>query len=596
MSSRKRSERNDPHPRSELPALHRCPSRAWDRLAGHRGDWDSDRADQEVLLARAAGRVGTVLCPRRHVLSVRQFFEPGPAGAVRRDVSAVLRDTRNLCPVRHGLRRLRIDRERSAIERAPDLSVEAVDPGRVCGGQARDLAVLSAPGDPGAGADASVPGDDVLRQLGVCRCEPVPASSHHALRPGRGPAVCVHHAGAVIALDQRPLHRHALCGRRTVHGRGVWHRERHHQQFVARLALVSGEPGSDWRCHLPASAAIRVAVAAVGRRGGVADRSVGVGARATRAGRGGGDVSVPVVAADRVSKWYGQVIGLNDITVDVRPGVTGLLGPNGAGKSTFLKLITGQLKPSKGTIRVLGEPIWGNPGLYRRLGFCPEQYSFYERMTGLQWVTALVRLNGLSDTAATEAARQALDTVGLLDAADKKIGAYSKGMRQRVKLAQAVVHDPDVLVLDEPLAGMDPIARRKVIRLIKGWGREGKSVLVSSHILHEIESMTSTILLINNGRILAEGNIHQIRDLIDEHPHTVKIRADDPRRLAHAFIEHDGVRSLTFEEGAVVVETGKPDAFYGQLTQIAASGELGEVHEVSSPDDDLQAVFEYLVK
>ena len=166
--------------------------------------------------------------------------------------------------------------------------------------------------------------------------------------------------------------------------------------------------------------------------------------------------------------------------------------------------------------------------MYRRLGFCPEQDSFYERMTGLQWVTAVVRLNGLSDTAATEAARRALDTVGLLDAADKKIGAYSKGMRQRVKLAQAVVHVPDLLVLDEPLAGMDPIARRKVIRLIKGWGREGKSVLVSSHILHEIESMTSTILLINNGRILAEGNIYQIRDLIDEHPHTVRIRADDP--------------------------------------------------------------------
>ncbi len=303
-----------------------------------------------------------------------------------------------------------------------------------------------------------------------------------------------------------------------------------------------------------------------------------------------------VVAAERVSKWYGQVIGLNDITVEVRPGVTGLLGPNGAGKSTFLKLITGQLKPSQGTVRVLGEPIWGNPSLYFRLGFCPEQDSFYERMTGLQWVTALVRLNGLSETAAVEAARRALDTVDLLDAADKKIGAYSKGMRQRVKLAQAVVHDPELLVLDEPLAGMDPIARRRVIRLIKGWASEGKSVLVSSHILHEIESMTSTILLINNGRILAEGNIHQIRDLIDEHPHMVRIRGSDTRRMARAFLEHDGLRSLTFEDGAVVVETGKPDAFYGRLTQFAASGELGEVHEVSSPDDNLQAVFDYLVK
>ena len=307
-------------------------------------------------------------------------------------------------------------------------------------------------------------------------------------------------------------------------------------------------------------------------------------------------MSAPVVAADRVSKWYGQVIGLNDISVEVGPGVTGLLGPNGAGKSTFLKLITGQLKPSQGAVRVLGEPIWGNPGLFFRLGFCPEQDSFYERMTGLEWVTALTRLNGLSETTAMAAARRALDTVDLLDAADKKIGAYSKGMRQRVKLAQAVVHDPELLLLDEPLAGMDPIGRRKVIRFIKDWARAGKSVVVSSHILHEIEAMTSTILLINNGRILAEGNIHTIRDLIDEHPHKVKIRASDPRGMARGFLSHDDVISLQFEDGAVVVETGKPDAFYGRLTEMAATGALGEVYEVSSPDDNLQAVFEYLVK
>ena len=307
-------------------------------------------------------------------------------------------------------------------------------------------------------------------------------------------------------------------------------------------------------------------------------------------------MSVPVVAADRVSKWYGQVIGLNDVSVEVGSGVTGLLGPNGAGKSTFLKLITGQLKPSKGTVRVLGEPIWGNPGLFFKLGFCPEQDSFYERMTGLEWVTALTRLNGLSDTDATDAARRALDTVDLLDAANKKIGAYSKGMRQRVKLAQAVVHDPELLLLDEPLAGMDPIGRRKMIRLIKDWARAGKSVLVSSHILHEIEAMTSTILLINNGRILAEGNIHTIRDLIDEHPHKVKIRASDPRGMARGFLSHDDVISLQFEDGAVVVETAKPDAFYGRLTEMAATGAMGEVYEVSSPDDNLQAVFEYLVK
>ena len=247
-------------------------------------------------------------------------------------------------------------------------------------------------------------------------------------------------------------------------------------------------------------------------------------------------------------------------------------------------------------MRVLGEPVWGNAGLFFRLGFCPEQDSFYERMTGLEWVTALTRLNGLSDTDATDAARRALDTVDLLDAANKKIGAYSKGMRQRVKLAQAVVHDPELLLLDEPLAGMDPIGRRKMIRLIKDWARAGKSVLVSSHILHEIEAMTSTILLINNGRILAEGNIHTIRDLIDEHPHKVKIRASDPRGMARGFLSHDDVISLQFEDGAVVVETAKPDAFYGRLTEMAATGAMGEVYEVSSPDDNLQAVFEYLVK
>jgi ABC-2 type transport system ATP-binding protein len=304
----------------------------------------------------------------------------------------------------------------------------------------------------------------------------------------------------------------------------------------------------------------------------------------------------PIVAADHVSKWYGQVIGLNDVSVEVPPGITGLLGPNGAGKSTFMKLITGQLKPSKGVVKVLGEPIWGNPHLYFAIGFCPEQDAFYERMTGLEWVSALVRLNGLTDKAADAAARRALTAVDLMDAANKKIGAYSKGMRQRVKLAQAIVHDPQLLILDEPLAGMDPIARRRTIRMIRDWARTGRSVIVSSHILHEIESMTSNILLINNGRILAEGDVHQIRDLIDEHPHSVSVRAQDPRALAREFLAFADVRSLKFEDGAVVVETGKPDMFYSKLTEMAASGEFGAIDEVTSPDDNLAAVFQYLVK
>jgi ABC-2 type transport system ATP-binding protein len=307
-------------------------------------------------------------------------------------------------------------------------------------------------------------------------------------------------------------------------------------------------------------------------------------------------VTAGLVAADHLSKWYGQVIGLNDVSVTVPAGITGLLGPNGAGKSTFMKLVTGQLKPSKGSITVLGGPIWGNPALFHRIGFCPEQDAFYDRMTGLEWVTALVRLNGVSEADASAMGARALEMVDLTDAAHKKIGAYSKGMRQRVKLAQALAHDPDLLILDEPLAGMDPIARRKTIRMIKDWGRAGKGILVSSHILHEIESMTANILLINQGRILAEGNVHQIRDLIDEHPHTVHIKADHTRALAREFLGQDDVLSLKFEEGAVVVQTGRPDAFYTRLTELAASGEHGTIHEVTSPDDNLQAVFQYLVK
>jgi ABC-2 type transport system ATP-binding protein len=303
-----------------------------------------------------------------------------------------------------------------------------------------------------------------------------------------------------------------------------------------------------------------------------------------------------IVQATQLSKWYGQVSGLNDVTAAIPPGITGLLGPNGAGKSTFMKLITGQIKPSKGSVTVFGEPMWGNPNIFRRIGFCPEQDAFYERMTGMEWVTALVRLNGLTDAEATSAATSALEKVELMDAANKKIGAYSKGMRQRVKLAQALVHDPELLILDEPLTGMDPLMRRKTVRFIKDWARAGKHIVVSSHILHEIEAMTSNILLINNGRILAEGNVHSIRELIDTHPHTVYVRGADPRALARKFLAEDDVLSLRFEPDAVVIETSKPDSFYARLTHLATTGEAGSVDEVTSPDDNLQAVFRYLVK
>jgi ABC-2 type transport system ATP-binding protein len=280
----------------------------------------------------------------------------------------------------------------------------------------------------------------------------------------------------------------------------------------------------------------------------------------------------------------------------VPPGITGLLGPNGAGKSTFMKLITGQLRPSKGQVRVLGEPIWDHPALFQRIGFCPEQDAFYDRMTGREWVTALAGLHGFDEPAAADAAARAIAAVELTEAADRKIGSYSKGMRQRIKLAQAIVHEPELLILDEPLSGMDPLMRRRTVKQIKEWARAGTSVLVSSHILHEIESMTSNIVLINNGRIVAEGDVHHIRDLIDEHPHTVSIRTAQAHAVARELLADEGVVSVRFDPGGLVVETARPDAFYARVTDLAASGQFGPIHEITSPDDNLQAVFRFLVK
>jgi ABC-2 type transport system ATP-binding protein len=304
--------------------------------------------------------------------------------------------------------------------------------------------------------------------------------------------------------------------------------------------------------------------------------------------------AAPVLEFTRASRWYGAVIALNDVSTGIPPGVTGLLGPNGAGKSTFLKLAAGQLQPSQGEVKLLGVPAWGSPEVFHRVGLCPEADAFWENLTGLQFLTALLRFTGYDEAECRRRAEAALHQVALLDAKDRKIGGYSRGMRQRVKLAQALAHEPEVLLLDEPVTGMDPVNRRRVIDLVRRLGREGKTVVVSSHILYEVEAMTKRVLLVHNGRILAEGEVREIRDLLDEHPHTVALRAREPRRLASAVVGWRSVLSVRLQpEGEwLTVETSRPDEFYRGLHQAALEAGVSEMH---SPDENLESVFRYLV-
>jgi len=305
---------------------------------------------------------------------------------------------------------------------------------------------------------------------------------------------------------------------------------------------------------------------------------------------------VPIEAVD-LSKWYGEVIGVNKISLSVRPGVTGLLGPNGAGKTTLLNLIAGQLKPSQGQVRVGGIRPWGSYSVHRFLGYCPDIDTFYRRMTGIAFLKAMLRLSGFRPKAARQRANAALETAGLVEQANKKIGAYSKGMRQRLKLAQAIAHDPEIVLLDEPLSGMDPLGRKHAIDLIRKFGDEGKTVIVSSHILHEIEAMTNTIVVMNNGKVLAEGNVHDVRELLNKYPRKVHITCDRPRFLSARLVEWEDVVSVRLEKegGGLLIETIEPDTFFDRLPEVILSNSI-EVESLTSPDDTVEAVFKYLVE
>lgn len=303
-----------------------------------------------------------------------------------------------------------------------------------------------------------------------------------------------------------------------------------------------------------------------------------------------------IIQTQNLSKWYGNVLGLSDVTIQIEPGITGILGPNGAGKSTFLKLITGQIKPNIGRVMIHGENIWNNYAMFAKIGFCPEQDSFYEELTGWQFLTNLLKLHHFSPEAIDKKAEKALDIVELTKDKDRVIRSYSRGMRQRLKVAQAIAHDPNIIILDEPLNGLDPLGRRKIIRLIKEYKGEGRMIVVSSHVLPEIEAMTNRIILIHQGKVFAQGDIHYIRDLIETHPHIISIKCSQSRLLAEKFIGYEYVLKVHFDlqKKSLLVETNNRDKFFSLLPSLFISNNI-EVEEITSPDDNLQAVFDYLI-
>ncbi len=303
-----------------------------------------------------------------------------------------------------------------------------------------------------------------------------------------------------------------------------------------------------------------------------------------------------MITLQNVSRWYGQVIGLNDVSCTIQPGLTALLGVNGAGKSTLMRLVTGQIRPTTGEVQVFGEDPFANGNVFKRMGYCPEIDSFYEHMTGRQFVTHMARLAGYPDGEARDRTQTMLTKVGMADRADRALKGFSKGMRQRIKLAQAMLHDPDVILLDEPLNGLDPIGRREFMDLLGELAAHNKCVVVSSHILFEVEQMTRNLLLLHRGRLLATGDLRVIRDLIDKHPHHIRLETPEPRRAAALLAELPNVVSLSFSQSgqALDLKVQRPDSFYEALPGLVLDHQLA-LHGISSPDNNLESVFRYLV-
>lgn len=310
-------------------------------------------------------------------------------------------------------------------------------------------------------------------------------------------------------------------------------------------------------------------------------------------------MSIPadqLIVFDNVSKFYGEILGVNRVNIQIAPGITSLVGPNGAGKSTLMNLMTGLLRPTRGSITLLGIPTDQPEKLFRKVGYCTQFDSFPRGVTGREFVGSYLAVHGFNKKQVSEMSQLALERVNLLDAADRKVAAYSKGMRQRIRLAQSIAHQPSVLILDEPLNGLDPMVRAETIALFRKLATEGLHLIISSHILHEVDMMSDRVVLLNNGYIVAEGETDGMRDEMKEHPIQILIRCDEPAKLAaYVFKQNHVVEArLHDDRGGLFVKTRDADRFYLLLNRAVSEGEVN-VESVAPVDDDLSAVYQYLI-
>jgi len=302
----------------------------------------------------------------------------------------------------------------------------------------------------------------------------------------------------------------------------------------------------------------------------------------------------PIIRCRGLSRWYGEVQGLSGLDLEVYAGVIGLLGPNGSGKSTFMRLLTGLIRPSRGTVELFGKPVTpGRQEVFAKIGHAPGDDIHFETERAVDFLALIASLGGDTRAESERRADEALDEVGLLDAREKRLNSMSKGMRQRVKVAQALLFDPQLLLLDEPLNGMDPVSRRHTLDLVRRFGAEGRTVVLASHVLHEVEAVTDHLVLIHHGRLLAEGRLGEIRELVDRKPRRLVLDGSDLRGLAAEVLADDLVTGISFEaDGRLALETRDLDNLLDRLGQL---GTAGQIHSLDVEDQNLEAVFDLLV-